>query len=107
MSNFDKHVLAFFPTIYTSGQFKDYRVLENKSISDTLLGEKDVISFRDHLGLSNECSYDVNDVISWADRFGFQNFCSPAANRLIFKDGLIDILIIPFIIIITIPHDHS
>ena len=29
MSNFnDKYVLAFFPPIYTSDQFKDYRVLE-------------------------------------------------------------------------------
>ena len=28
MSNFDKHVLAFFPPIYASGQFKDYKVLE-------------------------------------------------------------------------------
>ena len=24
MSNFDKHVLAFFPPIYASGQLKDY-----------------------------------------------------------------------------------
>ena len=35
-------------------------------------------SFRDNLGLSNSCSYDVDDVMSRADRFGFQNFCSPA-----------------------------
>ena len=28
MSNFDKHILAFFPPIYASGQSKDYRVLE-------------------------------------------------------------------------------
>ena len=41
MSNFDKHVLAFFPPIYASGQFKDYRVLEKQSISDTLLDEND------------------------------------------------------------------
>ena len=34
-------------------------------------------SFRDYLGLSNSCSYDVDDVIDRADRFGFQNFCSP------------------------------
>ena len=34
-------------------------------------------SFRDYLGLSNSCSYDVDDVIGRADRFGFQNFCSP------------------------------
>ena len=37
-------------------------------------------SFRDYLGLSNSCSYDVDDVIGRADRFGFQNFCSPAIN---------------------------
>ena len=41
MSNFDKHVLAFFPPIYASSQFKDYRVLEKQSISDTLLDEND------------------------------------------------------------------
>ena len=34
-------------------------------------------SFRDYLGLSNSCSYNVDDVIGRADRFGFQNFCSP------------------------------
>ena len=28
MSDFDKHVLAFIPPIYASGQYKDYRVLE-------------------------------------------------------------------------------
>ena len=39
-------------------------------------------SFRDYLGLSNLCSYDVDDVIGRADRFGFQNFCSPAARSL-------------------------
>ena len=37
-------------------------------------------SFRDYLGLSNSCSYDVDDVIGRADRFGFKNFCSPAAD---------------------------
>ena len=37
MSNFDKQVLAFFPPIYTLGQFKDFGVLEK---SDTLLDEK-------------------------------------------------------------------
>ena len=36
-----------------------------------------VSSFRDYLGLSNACSYDVDDVIGRVDRFGFQNFCSP------------------------------
>ena len=34
-------------------------------------------SFREYLGLSNSCSYDVDDVIGRADRFGFQNSCSP------------------------------
>ena len=38
-------------------------------------------SFRDYLGLSNSCSYDVDDVIGRADRFGFQNFCSPDDNN--------------------------
>ena len=37
-------------------------------------------SFRDYLGLSNSCSYDVDDVIGRADRFGFQNFCSPGVD---------------------------
>ena len=77
MSNFDKHVFAFspHPKVGPIQQFKDYRVLEKQSISDTLLDENDeVISFRDYLGLSDACSY---DVIGRADRFGFQNFCSP------------------------------
>ena len=39
MSKFDKHVFAFFPLIYASGQFIDYRVLEKYSISDALLYE--------------------------------------------------------------------
>ena len=38
-------------------------------------------SFRDYLGLSNSCSYDVDDVIGGADRFGFQNFCSPEGHQ--------------------------
>ena len=44
MSNFDKHVLAFFPTHIRFGpiqQFKDYTVLDKLSISDTLLYEND------------------------------------------------------------------
>ena len=41
-------------------------------------------SFRDYLGLSNSCSYDIDDVISRADRFGFQNFCSPVHNYAAF-----------------------
>ena len=39
-------------------------------------------SFRDYLGLSNSCSYDVDDVIGRVDRFGFQNFCSPGLHCL-------------------------
>ena len=39
-------------------------------------------SFRDYLGLSNSCSYDVDDVIGRADRFGFQNFCSPGVDNV-------------------------
>ena len=43
MSNFDKHVFAFFPhpKVGPVQQFKDYRVLEKQSISDTLLDEND------------------------------------------------------------------
>ena len=37
-------------------------------------------SFRDYLGLSNSCLYDVDDVIGRVDRFGFQNFCSPGSD---------------------------
>ena len=40
-------------------------------------------SFRDYLGFSNSCSYDVDDVISRADRFGFQNFCSPGFKGIV------------------------
>ena len=39
-------------------------------------------SFRDHLELSNSCSYDVDEVIGRADRSGFQNFCSPVLEYL-------------------------
>ena len=48
-------------------------------------------SFRDYLGLSNSCSYDVDDVIGRADRFGFQNFCSPAIMLYLLYSGLTDI----------------
>ena len=78
MSNFDKHVLAFSPThirFRLIQQFKDYRVLEKIINFWYTFGWKWwVISFRDYLGLSDACSY---DVIDRADRFGFQNFCSP------------------------------
>ena len=39
-----------------------------------------MMNFRDYLGLSNACSYDLDEVIGRADRFGFQNFCSPDFN---------------------------
>ena len=44
MSNFDKHVLAFSPAhigFRLIQQFKDCRVLEKLSISDTLFDEND------------------------------------------------------------------
>ena len=41
-----------------------------------------MMSFRDYLGLSDACSYDVDDVIGRADWFGFQNFCSHSAGLL-------------------------
>ena len=78
MSNFDKHVLAFSPThirFRLIQQFKDYRVLEKIINFWYTFGWKWwVISFRDYLGLSDACSY---DVIDRAGRFGFQNFFSP------------------------------
>ena len=72
MSNFDKYVLAFFPPIYASGQFKDYRVLEKLSISDTLLDENDESLV--FVTIWDCCTY------VRVDRFGFQNFCSPGAD---------------------------
>ena len=44
MSNFDKHVLAFSPTHIHFGpiqQFKDYRVVDKYSFSDTFSDEND------------------------------------------------------------------
>ena len=41
-------------------------------------------SFRDYLGLSNSCSY---DVIGRADRFGFQNFCSPDKYGTVYSES--------------------
>ena len=73
MSNFDKHVLAFFPPIYASGQFRDYRVLEKQSISDTLLDENDE-------SLVFVTIWDCRTHVRQADRFGFQNFCSPGVD---------------------------
>ena len=67
MSNFDKHVLAFSPTHIRFGLIQRLQSIRKWW----------VISFRDYLGLSDSCSYDVDDVIGRADRFGFQNFCSP------------------------------
>ena len=78
MSNFDKHVLAFFPHPYTLRANSTIQRLQSirKIINFwyTFGWKWWVISFRDYLGLSDACS---DDVIGWADRFGFQNFCSP------------------------------
>ena len=63
-----------------------WTVLEKQSISDTLGWKWWVIGFRDYLGLSNPCSYDINDVIGRADRFGFQNFCSPGMNVILLEN---------------------
>ena len=79
MSDFDKHVFAFSPTQIRFGpiqQFKDYRVLEKQSISDTLLDENDESLVFVTIWDCRTRSY---DVIGRADRFGFQNFCSPGS----------------------------
>ena len=84
MSNFDKHVFAFFPTHIRFGPIQ--RLLSIRKIINfwyTFGWKWWVISFRDYLGLSDACSYDVDDVIGRADRFGFQNFCSPVHDWLI------------------------
>ena len=90
MSNFDKHVLAFFPPIYASGQFKDYRVLEKESISDILLDENGVISFRDYLGLSNTCSLRMTLMTSSVKRTNSDFKISVA---LIVSLGITDLLL--------------
>ena len=66
MSNFDKHVLAFFPPIYTSGKLKDYRVLE---ISDTLFDENDeslvfvtIWDYRMHVRMTS-----MTSLVEWTD----------------------------------------
>ena len=51
-----------------------------------------MFSFRDYLGLSDACSYDVDDVIGRADRFGFQNFCSPVPSLLFNTSRYLEIL---------------
>ena len=76
MSNFDKHVLAFSPTHIRFGPIQWLQSIRKIINFWYTFGWKWwVISFRDYLGLSDSCSY---DVIGRADRFGFQNFCSPA-----------------------------
>ena len=80
MSNFDKHVLAFFPHPYTLRANSTIQRLQSirKIINFwyTFGWKWWVISFRDYLGLSDACS---DDVIGRADRFGFQNFCNPGS----------------------------
>ena len=78
MSNFDKYVLAFFPTYIRFGPIQRLECIRKIIKFWCTFGWKWwVISFRDYLGLSDACSYDVDDIIGQVDRFGFQNFCSP------------------------------
>ena len=78
MSNFDKHVLVFSPTHIRFGPIQRLQSIRKIINFWYTFGWKWwVISFRDYLGLSDACSYDIDDVIGRADRFGFQNFCSP------------------------------
>ena len=78
MSNFDKHVLAFSPnpfTLQANSAIQSLQCIRKIINFRYTFGWKWwVFSFRDYLGLSDACSY---DVIGRADRFGFQNFCSP------------------------------
>ena len=83
MSDFDKHVVAFFPTHIRFGFRPIQRLRSIRKVINlwhTFGWKWYVISFLDYLGLWNACSYDVDDVIGRADRFGFQNFCSPASD---------------------------
>ena len=78
MSNFDKHVLAFFPTHIRFGPIQRLQSIRKIINFWYTFGWKWwVISFCDYLGLLDACSYDVDDVTGRVDRFGFQNFCSP------------------------------
>ena len=96
MSNFDKHFLAFFPT-HIHVRFGPIQSLQSirKIINFWyIFGWKWwVISFRDYLGLSDACSYDVDDVIGRAHRFGFQNFCSPGTHTICFYGELTKIIL--------------
>ena len=75
MSNFDKHVSAFFPTHIRFGPIQRLQSIRKIINFWYTFGWKWwVISFRDYLGLLDACSY---YVISLEDQFGFQNFCSP------------------------------
>ena len=79
MSNFDKHVLAFSSTHIRFGPIQRLQNIRKIINFWYIFGWKRwVIIFRDYLGVSDSCSYDVDDVIGRADQFGFQNFCSPA-----------------------------
>ena len=78
MSNFDKHVLAFFPTHIRFSPIQRLQSIRKIINFWYTFGWKwRVISFRDCLGLLNACSY---DLIGRVDRFGFQDFCSPGKN---------------------------
>ena len=84
MSNFDKHVMAFFPTHICFGPIQRLQSIRKIINFWYTFGWKWwVISFRDFLWLSDACSYDVDDVIRRVDRFGFQNFCSPVVEWMI------------------------
>ena len=75
MLNFDKHVLAFFPTYIRFGPIQRLQSIRKIINFWYTFGWKWwVISFCDYLRLLDACSY---DVIGRADRFGFKNFCSP------------------------------
>ena len=78
MSNFDKHDLTFYPNHIHFGPIQRLQSIRKIINFWYTFGWKWwVISFRDYLGLSKACSYDVDDVIGQAVRFGFKNFCSP------------------------------
>ena len=78
MSNFDKHVLAFFPTHIHFGPIQRLQSIRKIIYFWCTFGWKCWVIYC--WGLLNACSYDVDDVIGRVDRFGFQNFCSSDGN---------------------------
>ena len=95
MSNFDNYVLAFFPTYIRFGPIQRLQSIRKIINFWYTFGWKWwVISFRDYLGLSDACSY---DVIDRANRFGFQNFCSPACYNTYFGPKLWNSLTFPWL----------